>query len=241
MNKKNLIQIIIILGISAMLIGGLTWWAEHQGRTINVENSDLFSDEVELEGPLSPEALEAKSNEAIVNDMNPKAVFQTNKGTFEIELYASEMPITTGNFIKLAEEGYYNGTKFHRVIENFMIQGGDSNTKTDNAATYGQGGPGYTIEDEFIAGEKLSNVRGTIAMANTGQPNSGGSQFFINTVDNTNLDFDKEPLTSKHPVFGHVISGMEVVDAISQVETGPRDLPVEPVVIESVTIVKAGG
>ncbi len=76
-------------------------------------------------------------------------------------------------------------------------------------------------------------------MANTGQPNSGGSQFFINTVDNVGLDFDKQPLTSKHPVFGRVVKGLEIVDAISQVETGQRDLPVEPVVIESVTIVPA--
>jgi len=239
-NKRSIIQILVILGLSALLVAALTWWANNKGIT-SQSQADLFSDEVELEGPLSPEALEAKSSEAIVNDMNPKAVFKTNKGTFEIELFASEMPITTGNFIKLAEEGYYDGTKFHRVIENFMIQGGDSNTKTDNTATYGQGGPGYTIQDEFVAGERLTNVRGTISMANTGQPNSGGSQFFINTVDNTNLDFDKEPLSSKHPVFGHVISGMEIVDAISQVETGPRNLPVEPVVIESVTIVSAEG
>jgi peptidylprolyl isomerase len=170
--------------------------------------------------------------------MNPKAVFTTNKGTFELELFESQMPITVGNFAKLAEEGFYNGTKFHRIIDGFMIQGGDPNSKTDNVATYGQGGPGYTVQDEFVAGENLSNVRGTISMANTGQPNSGGSQFFINTVDNLGLDFDKEPASSRHPVFGKVIAGMDVVDAISQVETGARDLPVEPVVIEKLTIVR---
>jgi peptidylprolyl isomerase len=170
--------------------------------------------------------------------MNPKAVFKTNKGTFEMELFEDQMPITVGNFVKLAEEGYYDGTKFHRVIDGFMIQGGDVNSKGDNTASYGTGGPGYTIQDEFVAAPNLSNVRGTISMANTGQPNSGGSQFFINTVDNLGLDFDKEPLSSKHPVFGHVISGMDVVDSISSVETGARDLPVEPVVIESLTIVR---
>ena len=89
----------------------------------------------------------------------------------------------------------------------------------------------------FVEGELLTNTRGTIAMANTGQPNSGGSQFFINTVDNLALDFNKEPLSSKHPVFGRVIEGLDVVDVISKVETVPgRDLPVDAVVIESVTI-----
>jgi peptidylprolyl isomerase len=146
------------------------------------------------------------------------------------------MPITVGNFTKLASEGFYNGTKFHRVIEGFMIQGGDPNTKTDDTASYGTGGPGYTIQDEFVANPLLSNVPGTIAMANTGQPNSGGSQFFINTAANTFLDFDKEPMTSRHPVFGRVITGLEVIDTISTTPTGPGDQPIDPVVIESVVL-----
>ncbi|NCN52236.1 peptidylprolyl isomerase [Candidatus Parcubacteria bacterium] len=168
--------------------------------------------------------------------MNRTAVFNTNKGVFKMELFEDQMPITTANFVKLAESGYYDGTKFHRVIPNFMIQAGDPNSKTENVATYGTGGPGYTIQDEFVSGALLTNARGTIAMANTGQPNSGGSQFFINVVDNTGLDFDKEPLTSKHPVFGRVIEGMDVVDAISSVQTGQRDLPVDAVIIESIKI-----
>ena len=147
------------------------------------------------------------------------------------------MPITAGNFIKLAEEGFYDNTKFHRVIDGFMIQGGDPNTKTEDVASYGTGGPGYAIPDEHVEGEKLTNVRGTIAMANSG-PNSGGSQFFINLVDNSFLDFNKEPLSSKHPVFGRVIEGMDVVDAIANVETGARDIPVEDVVIESVSVTR---
>ena len=195
---------------------------------------------LDFEAPLSPEVLEEVLEEqatmAQTNDMNPVAVFTTNLGVFEIELFAEQMPITTGNFITLAEEGYYDGIKFHRIIDGFMIQGGDPNTKTDNTASYGQGGPGFTIQDEFVAGDNLSNVRGTISMANTGQPNSGGSQFFINTVDNLALDFDKQPLSSKHPVFGKFVNGMDVIDTISTVETGPRDLPLEPVVIESLTI-----
>ncbi|MCA9357192.1 peptidylprolyl isomerase [Candidatus Nomurabacteria bacterium] len=167
--------------------------------------------------------------------MNPVAVLNTNKGTIEIELYENQMPITAGNFVKLVNEGFYNGVKFHRVIDGFMIQGGDPNTKTDEVLKYGTGGPGYSIPDEHIKGELLTNVRGTIAMANSG-PNSGGSQFFINLVDNTNLDFDKPPLTSKHPVFGRVVAGMDVVDAIAKVETSANNLPLEDVVIESATI-----
>ncbi|OHA00181.1 MAG: peptidylprolyl isomerase [Candidatus Sungbacteria bacterium RIFCSPHIGHO2_02_FULL_47_11] len=167
---------------------------------------------------------------------NPLVTLKTNKGDIVLELFMDKTPVTTGNFLKLAREGFYDGTKFHRVIPNFMIQGGDPNTKGEEAIFYGIGGPGYTIQDEFATG--LSNVRGTIAMANTGQPNSGGSQFFINLIDNIGLDFDKPPLTSNHPVFGHVVQGMDVVDAIANVKTGPRDIPIEPVVITSVAIRK---
>ncbi|MCA9363410.1 peptidylprolyl isomerase [Candidatus Kaiserbacteria bacterium] len=167
--------------------------------------------------------------------MNRIAVLNTNLGTIEIELFEDTMPITAGNFAKLIEEGYYDGIKFHRVIDGFMIQGGDPITKTDEVLRYGTGGPGYAIPDEHIKGDLLTNVRGTISMANSG-PNSGGSQFFINLVDNVNLDFDKAPLTSQHPVFGRVITGMDVVDKIGGVETNPSNLPLEDVVIESATL-----
>ncbi|MEZ4104618.1 MAG: peptidylprolyl isomerase [Candidatus Paceibacterota bacterium] len=173
----------------------------------------------------------------MTNENNPIAKFTTNQGVFQIELYEDTMPITAGNFIKLAEEGFYDGIKFHRVIDGFMIQGGDPITKTDEVLRYGTGGPGYSIPDEHISGEHLTNIRGTISMANSG-PNSGGSQFFINVADNTNLDFDKPPLTSKHPVFGQVIEGMDVVDKISIVDTNPADMPLENVVIEKVEIVR---
>ncbi len=236
MNTRNIKQVIILLALCALLVGGLTWWVSDKNPVPEIELDEAAKNQ-ELDGPLSPEALQAQSD-AITDTMNPKAVFTTNRGTFELELFETQMPITVGNFTKLAGEGFYNGTKFHRVIDGFMIQGGDPNSKTDNAATYGQGGPGYTIQDEFVAGENLSNVRGTISMANTGQPNSGGSQFFINTVDNLGLDYDKDPAASKHPVFGKVIAGMDVVDAISSTETGARDLPVEPVVIEKIDIVR---
>lgn len=151
---------------------------------------------------------------------NVEVVLETTKGDVVIKLY-SDMPVTAGNFQKLVSEGFYDGVLFHRVIGGFMIQGGDP-TGT------GGGGPGYSIEDEFVEGH--SNLRGTISMANAG-PNTGGSQFFINLADNTGLDFDKQPLSSKHPVFGEVIEGMEVVDAIAKVETGASDRPVEEVKI----------
>jgi peptidylprolyl isomerase len=167
---------------------------------------------------------------------NPIAVFHTNYGDIALELYADAMPVTVGNFVKLATEGYYDNTKFHRVIQGFMIQGGDSNSKGDDTSIYGRGGPGYTIADEFVADPRLTNVRGTIAMANTGQPNSGGSQFFINLVDNVGLDYDKPPQGSSHPVFGKVVEGLDVVDTIGAVETQGANLPVKPVIITNIEI-----
>ena len=166
--------------------------------------------------------------------MGDTAVFETSMGNFELELFTEQMPITTGNFIKLVNEGFYDGQRFHRVIPNFMIQGGDPLSKdVNNRNRWGTGGPGYAIKDEFVEGP--SNVRGSISMANSG-PQSGGSQFFINVVDNTFLDWDKQPAQSKHPVFGKVVSGMDVVDAISKVQTRPGDQPTEDVVITKVMI-----
>jgi peptidylprolyl isomerase len=231
----NIKHIAFVLIASITLLALIGWWMEKKD-TLGADTS--LSGLTDLKAPLSPEELQI-NDPGITNTMNHLAVFNTNKGTIKIELYEDKMPITTGNFIKLANEGFYNGTKFHRVIDGFMIQGGDPNSKGADASTYGTGGPGYTIQDEFVADPLLTNVRGTIAMANTGQPNSGGSQFFINTVDNTGLDFDKEPYTSRHPVFGRVVDGMDVVDAISATPVGARDLPTDPVIIESITIAEA--
>ena len=174
-----------------------------------------------------------RSKYTLRNDENPIVVLSTTLGDIVLELYTDKTPITSRNFLKLAKEGFYTNTKFHRVIDGFMIQGGDPNSKGDDTGIYGRGGPGYAIEDEFVSG--LSNVRGTISMANSG-PNTGGSQFFINFGNNTNLDFDKEPLSSKHPVFGNVVGGIDVVDAIIKVETGAGDIPVTPVEILNVAI-----
>lgn len=234
--KQQLYPIAGVLIVCALLIVGLTV-AFGPGSGGN-DSPELRSDaQEELPGPLSPEAL-AEYDATMVNERNPRAVITTNRGVIELELFEQTMPITAGNFIELAEDGFYDETKFHRVIKNFMIQGGDPITKTEEYLRYGSGGPGYTIADEHIAGEHLTNVRGTIAMANRG-PETGGSQFFINLVDNTNLDFDKPPAASKHPVFGQVIEGMDVVDAIATVETGQNDIPSEDIVVESIEIVRA--
>ncbi len=148
-------------------------------------------------------------------------------GDIVIKLY-DDMPITAGNFEKLVKEGFYDGIIFHRVIAGFMIQGGCPNGT-------GTGGPGYTIQDEFVPGH--SNQRGTISMANTGQPNSGGSQFFINLVDNSYLDWDNRSTPYKHPVFGEVIDGMNVVDKIAAVKTDYSDRPMTEVKIIKASIV----
>jgi len=143
-----------------------------------------------------------------------KVMLETNKGNIVMQLY-SNMPITSSNFEKLVQQGYYDGVIFHRVINGFMIQGGDP-TGT------GRGGPGYNIKDEFTHVPNKNN-RGTISMANAG-PNTGGSQFFINLVNNNFLD-------GRHPVFGEVVEGMEVVDAIAKIKTDANDKPVEEVKI----------
>ncbi len=169
------------------------------------------------------------------------AILQTNLGTIEIELFSEQMPITTNNFIDLAKRGFYDSTRFHRVIgpnqvppKGFMIQGGDPLSKEPSKKfLWGTGGPGYEIKDEFVAG--LSNLRGTIAMANHG-PNTGGSQFFINLQDNTYLDFDKPPLSSQHPVFGKVVKGIGIIDKIAAVDTDEQDKPLTDVIIEKIII-----
>lgn len=161
---------------------------------------------------------------------NMIATLQTNHGEIVLEFFSTDAPVTVENFIKLAKEGFYDGTKFHRIIKGFMIQGGDPLTK-DNALKdqWGTGGPGYKFDDEIHANNK--NNIGTISMANAG-PNTNGSQFFINVADNN-------PLDTKHTVFGKVTSGMDVVQAIENVATEGPDRPVEDVIIESITITES--
>jgi peptidyl-prolyl cis-trans isomerase B (cyclophilin B) len=151
--------------------------------------------------------------------MSSTAVIETTQGTIELELFDEDAPKTVENFVRLASEGYYDGLIFHRVIPDFMVQGGCPQGT-------GTGGPGYTFEDE-INDHKI--VRGTLAMANAG-PNTNGSQFFIVTADECRW------LDGKHTVFGRVTEGMNVVDEISRVPKDARDMPTESVVIEKIEL-----
>lgn len=151
---------------------------------------------------------------------NPIAVFDTNLGTFRAELFREHAPRTVENFVDLAKEGFYDGVLFHRVIDGFMIQGGDP-TGT------GSGGPGHTIRDEFSPALRHDS-EGMLSMANSG-PDTGGSQFFVTLVPTPWLD-------DKHAIFGRIVDGMDVVRNIGKVPTGSGDRPREDVVMRSVTI-----
>lgn len=164
-------------------------------------------------------------------DMNPHVMLRTNYGTMEMVLYAADAPKTVENFLRLAREKFYNGTQFHRVIPEFMIQGGDPLTREqpDNRAVHGTGGPGYVFGDESNT-HKV--VRGALAMANAG-PNTNGSQFFIVTTAAAPW------LDGKHTVFGEVEGeGMDIVDRIAQVERDQRNHPVDAVVIEEIIVIE---
>lgn len=167
---------------------------------------------------------------------NPTATCETSLGTFQVELFTDKMPITANNFIKLAKSGFYDGLHFHRVIEGFMIQFGCPHSKDPNSGRAGTGdGPDGPLQDEHPANAKLSNEPGTLSMANTGRPNSGSCQFFINTVHNSYLDWFT-PGASKHPVFAKIISGMDTVKKIESTPTGSGDRPVTPVKMIKITV-----
>ncbi len=156
-----------------------------------------------------------------------KATFKTSMGDFTVKFYKEESPKTVANFVNLAEDGFYDGVKFHRVIKDFMIQAGDPQSKDDSLKSrWGTGGPGYKFADEFND-KKL--VQGSLAMANAG-PDTNGSQFFIVTAKSTPW------LDGKHTNFGYVVDGMDVVMAINSVATEGPDRPVEPVVINSIEL-----
>jgi cyclophilin family peptidyl-prolyl cis-trans isomerase len=167
---------------------------------------------------------------------NPTATLSTSLGDIQVELFVDQMPITAGNFVKLAKGGFYDGLHFHRVISNFMIQFGCPHSRDPNSPRAGTGnGPDGCIADEHPPSAKLSNEPGTLAMANTGQPNSGSCQFFINTVHNAYLDWFT-PGPSKHPVFGKVVGGLDVIRKIESTPTGQGDRPRTPVRMNSVVV-----
>jgi cyclophilin family peptidyl-prolyl cis-trans isomerase/outer membrane murein-binding lipoprotein Lpp len=182
-------------------------------------------DSSDLKPPKFPSQEEIKK----YNQKYDKAIIRTNLGDIKVEFYNKKAPKTVANFLKLSEEGFYEGVKFHRVIEDFMIQSGDPNSKDDNKSDDGRGGPGYKFEDE-INDKKL--VKGSLAMANSG-PNTNGSQFFIVTAEETPW------LDGKHTNFGKVINGMEVVEKIEETKTDSRDYPTKEIFIESVDLIPA--
>ncbi|MEK9184063.1 MAG: peptidylprolyl isomerase [Patescibacteria group bacterium] len=161
-----------------------------------------------------------------INNDNIQVLIKTNFGDIKLELFKKDAPQTVDNFLKLAKSGFYDGTKFHRVIKNFMIQGGDPNSKDNDWSNDGMGGPGYSFKDE-INTHKI--VKGTIAMANAG-PNTNGSQFFIVTTQSAPW------LDGKHTVFGKIIEGMETVDKIENVTINDNDHPTKDVVVKSISI-----
>lgn len=154
-----------------------------------------------------------------------QAVIKTNLGDITVRLDGDKTPVTVGNFLKLAKAGFYDDTKFHRVIKGFMIQGGDPNSKGTNTSSWGTGGPNYRFDDELTGQEKY--LQGTLAMANAG-PNTNGSQFFIVTAT------PGAPLPPSYTVFGSVITGLDVALKIENVKTGANDRPIENVVIKNI-------
>lgn len=207
--RNNKLYIIILLIILIVLTIGGYFLFQNQ----NSETEEKLTDN---------NPLDSLQQKAIM------ATIKTNYGDIKIEFFEKDAPKTVENFIKLSKAGFYNGIKFHRVIKGFMIQGGDPLT-VDNSLKdkWGTGGPGYYFEDEIH--ENNYNIKGTIAMANIGQPNTNGSQFFINTADNSFLN-------SKHTVFGRVIEGMEIVETIENIETDANDLPIKNVIISLIEI-----
>ena len=160
---------------------------------------------------------------------NPTATLETSEGEITVELFLDQMPVTAGNFLDLAKDGFYDGLHFHRVIEGFMLQFGCPHSRDPESSRAGTGeSPNGTIQDEHPEETRLSNDPGTLSMANTGRPNSGGCQFFINTVHNAYLDWFS-PGPSKHPVFARITDGMDVVGRIEKTETNAQDRPISPV------------
>lgn len=210
---KNMTALFVLVAV--LIILGIIISKYFMGDTIQPENN-LAEENISSNNPLlkvqpeSGNALTIENSDILHGKETAIAVMETNYGKIKLELFAKDAPKTVANFIKLAQTGFYDKTKFHRVIKDFMIQGGDPNSKDDDPSNDGYGGPGYTFEDE-INSHKLA--RGILAMANSG-PNTNGSQFFIVTAESTPW------LDGKHTAFGKVIAGMDVVDKIEKMPNG---------------------
>jgi peptidylprolyl isomerase len=228
-------NLIILLVLAAAVLGGGIWLMSLHGAGPGlaaqgqVPNFAPLGSTTEAASPASAQTATV-SHTATSSTNKPQHVTQatlhTTMGDITIQL-DNAAPNTVANFVKLAQSGYYDGVKFHRVIKGFMDQAGDPLTKdASQEARWGTGGPGYTIQDENMSEH---NGIGVVSMANTGQPNSGGSQFFINAADNGFLD-------GKYAVFGKVTAGLDVVKAINDTQTDSSDRPLTPIVITSVTL-----
>lgn len=241
--------LVVIAGIAVAFF--MTNDTESDATILAVEQSSARSETAPAE---AAQSAAAPQSAASAKGIASGAVFETNRGDIEVKFYAAEAPKTVESFSRLAQAGFYNGTTFHRVIPNFMIQGGDPLTKDEAERNrWGTGGPGFQFEDEInavslglssasIAGLESEGyryrtdirskklVRGTLAMANSG-PNTNGSQFFIVTAQSTPW------LDGRHTAFGEVIRGMDVVDVISSVATTkPGDVPKAPIIVESIIL-----
>lgn len=207
--------LILVVTVMMVLVG---WFLLEQNSEINKNMSEKIGGE---------EIIKDNNQEG---DMKGDVILKTSMGDIVIDLFEKETPKTVSNFLTLARNGFYDETRFHRVIDGFMVQGGDPLSKDlTKESLWGTGGPGYQFEDEIVLG--LSNVVGTLSMANAG-PNTNGSQFFINVGDNAFLD-------GKHTVFGNVLDGMDVVLAISKVGTegrGTIDRPEVPILLKQVIV-----
>ncbi len=227
MNKTVLWSSLVVIIVGIIIILGL-----RQNTSTSTENDPVINQEAGVSTPLndSPTTTESslpKADSASTKKIMNIVTLKTNMGDIVIKLDTEHTPKTAENFITLATKGFYNETRFHRIIPNFMIQGGDpQSSDISKKDLWGTGGPGYQFADEI--GSTNSNARGTISMANSG-PNTNGSQFFINTVDNSFLN-------PKHTAFGTVTKGMDIVDMISKSETDTRDRPVKDVIIEKVIV-----
>jgi len=251
MKQSFIIVAILLLTSGCSLNQTQSPLVNEKSATANMENyssTDVINRINEINNGLTPKVKPTKKSAAVVEPSQTEqqtpqeqrkslenlatqysaAILKTNFGEIKVMFYDQESPVTVNNFLNLARDGFYDGTKFHRVIKDFMIQGGDPLSKDNDPANDGQGGPGYQFQDE-INNNKL--VKGSLAMANAG-PGTNGSQFFIVTASSTPW------LDGKHTNFGYVTEGMDTVDKIAAVQTDSNDRPVENVIINNIELVK---
>lgn len=231
MKKLLFLMALMLIAVSVSACSSNTAQPTNEMAKLNVPATPAVDKEInkeDLSTKTMTNEVPSPENQVDLTKEYSGAIIKTNLGNITVKFYRDDSPVTVNNFLNLAQSGFYNDTKFHRVIKDFMIQGGDPNSKGDNVATYGTGGPGYKFADEFNQ-HKL--VAGSLAMANSG-PGTNGSQFFIVTAPETPW------LDGHHTNFGEVTDGMDVVKKIEGVETAAADRPVEPVIISTIELVK---